>query len=168
MVPVVDLVAISMLAPCSSLTFFIAPPPSLSGRPSRTQRTTCPRPSREPEPSECRCRPPLTSTSPPPRPAPSRPPRALADSSFSLISCRASKEANKSVAKDSNAGIGTRVSAGMDALGDKVRFRSSRRSPLDHHISSRRSPLDHHVSPSTDNAPTLYLFLPGRPARTRG
>ncbi|KAL7409589.1 glucose-repressible protein Grg1 [Mrakia frigida] len=32
----------------------------------------------------------------------------------------ASKEANKSVAKDSNASIGTRVSAGMDALGDKA------------------------------------------------
>ena len=32
----------------------------------------------------------------------------------------ASKEANKNVAKDSNASVGTRVSAGMDALGDKL------------------------------------------------
>ncbi|KAF7541060.1 hypothetical protein G7Z17_g12049 [Cylindrodendrum hubeiense] len=31
-----------------------------------------------------------------------------------------SKEANKEVAKDSNAPIGTRVSAAADALGDKV------------------------------------------------
>lgn len=33
----------------------------------------------------------------------------------------ASKETNKEVAKDSNASIGTRLSAGVDALGDKVR-----------------------------------------------
>ncbi|KAF7845686.1 hypothetical protein BT93_L1218 [Corymbia citriodora subsp. variegata] len=32
----------------------------------------------------------------------------------------ASKEANKNVAKDSNASLGTRASAGMDALGDKA------------------------------------------------
>ncbi|KAF7552570.1 hypothetical protein G7046_g7371 [Stylonectria norvegica] len=32
----------------------------------------------------------------------------------------ASKEGNKQVAKDSNAGIGTRASAAKDALGDKV------------------------------------------------
>jgi len=32
----------------------------------------------------------------------------------------ASKEANKSVAKDSNASVGTRASAAKDALGDKV------------------------------------------------
>ncbi|CZS93002.1 probable glucose-repressible protein grg-1 [Rhynchosporium agropyri] len=32
----------------------------------------------------------------------------------------ASKEANKSVAKDGNASIGTRASAAKDALGDKV------------------------------------------------
>ncbi|KAI1075838.1 glucose-repressible gene protein [Whalleya microplaca] len=32
----------------------------------------------------------------------------------------ASKEANKEVAKDSNASLGTRASAGKDALGDKV------------------------------------------------
>ena len=32
----------------------------------------------------------------------------------------ASKEANKSVAKDSNADVGTRASAAKDALGDKV------------------------------------------------
>jgi len=31
----------------------------------------------------------------------------------------ASKEANKSVAKDSDASLGTRASAGIDALGDK-------------------------------------------------
>ncbi|RCI08672.1 hypothetical protein L249_4879 [Ophiocordyceps polyrhachis-furcata BCC 54312] len=31
-----------------------------------------------------------------------------------------SKEANKEVAKDSNAGVGTRVSAAKDALGDKA------------------------------------------------
>ncbi|CAJ0554185.1 Ff.00g126970.m01.CDS01 [Fusarium sp. VM40] len=31
-----------------------------------------------------------------------------------------SKEANKNVAKDSNAGIGTRASAAKDALGDKA------------------------------------------------
>jgi hypothetical protein len=31
-----------------------------------------------------------------------------------------SKEANKNVAKDSNAGIGTRAQAGKDALSDKV------------------------------------------------
>ena len=31
----------------------------------------------------------------------------------------ASKEANKSTAKDSNASLGTRASAGLDALGDK-------------------------------------------------
>ena len=33
-----------------------------------------------------------------------------------------SKEANKEVAKDSNAGIGTRASAAKDAASDKVRF----------------------------------------------
>ncbi|KAK0728119.1 glucose-repressible protein Grg1 [Lasiosphaeria miniovina] len=32
----------------------------------------------------------------------------------------ASKETNKSVAKDSDAGIGTRISAATDALGDKA------------------------------------------------
>ncbi|TQS31476.1 hypothetical protein Golomagni_08240 [Golovinomyces magnicellulatus] len=32
----------------------------------------------------------------------------------------ASKEANKNVAKDSNAGAGTRLNAAKDALGDKV------------------------------------------------
>jgi hypothetical protein len=32
----------------------------------------------------------------------------------------ASKEGNKQVAKDSNAGIGTRASAAKDAVGDKV------------------------------------------------
>ncbi|KAG5655733.1 hypothetical protein KAF25_008852 [Fusarium avenaceum] len=32
-----------------------------------------------------------------------------------------SKEANKNVAKDSNAGIGTRASAAKDALGDKAK-----------------------------------------------
>jgi hypothetical protein len=32
-----------------------------------------------------------------------------------------SKEANKEVAKDSNAGIGTRASAAKDAASDKVR-----------------------------------------------
>jgi len=32
----------------------------------------------------------------------------------------ASKEANKSVAKDSNASVGTRISAAGDALGDKA------------------------------------------------
>jgi len=31
----------------------------------------------------------------------------------------ASKEANKSVAKDNNAPVGSRISAGVDALGDK-------------------------------------------------
>ncbi|CAF3462151.1 unnamed protein product [Fusarium graminearum] len=36
-----------------------------------------------------------------------------------------SKEANKEVAKDSNAGIGTRASAAKDAASDKVRYKSN-------------------------------------------
>ncbi|KAI1853695.1 hypothetical protein JX265_003971 [Neoarthrinium moseri] len=31
-----------------------------------------------------------------------------------------SKEANKEVAKDNNASVGTRLSAGKDAIGDKI------------------------------------------------
>lgn len=36
-------------------------------------------------------------------------------------SATAQKEANKEVAKDSNAGVGTRLQAAGDALGNKVR-----------------------------------------------
>ncbi|KAK4929975.1 Glucose-repressible protein [Elasticomyces elasticus] len=40
--------------------------------------------------------------------------------SISGAGATASKEANKNVAKDSNAGIGTRLNAAGDALSDKV------------------------------------------------
>jgi hypothetical protein len=41
-----------------------------------------------------------------------------------------SKEANKEVAKDSNAGIGTRASAAKDAASDKVRNKEKKKSRI--------------------------------------
>jgi len=40
--------------------------------------------------------------------------------SVSATANQASKETNKSVAKDSDAGVGTRASAAKDAVGDKI------------------------------------------------
>ncbi|KAI4127899.1 MAG: hypothetical protein LQ338_002984 [Usnochroma carphineum] len=64
-----------------------------------------------------------------------------ASESFQGSASTASKNTNENVAKDSNAGVGTRVSAAKDAVGDKMDEQKHEVGPLS---------LDAHTRSSND------------------